>query len=85
MSTELAPGTPVFETDFAGEAKFYAERLGPDFIVTAGIDTLYAVRVKQPDAVEQLETDFAGFVESIPPECSICRRRHGLEITHASE
>ena len=20
-----------------------------------------------------------------PPECSICRRRHGLEVTHAAE
>jgi hypothetical protein len=37
------------------------------------------------DAVDLLERDFAGFVGSIPPECSICRRHHGLEVVHASE
>ena len=66
MSTELAPGTAVFETDFVGEAKFYAQQLGPDFCVTAGIDTMYAVRVKESDAVVQPSVGSAPTPPQVP-------------------
>lgn len=47
----IAPGKTVFETDFINEARYYAKRLGPEFTVTAGVDTLYAVRRRQPEGV----------------------------------
>lgn len=45
-ATTFAPGTAVLETDFLNEAKYYAAKLGPNYTVTAGVDTMYAVRVK---------------------------------------
>jgi hypothetical protein len=56
--SDLSPGTAVFETDFIGEARFMAQRLGDEYTVTGGVDTLYAVRVKQKQIVPGVITKY---------------------------
>jgi len=64
---DLPAGTAVFETDFANEARFYAKRLGPDFCVTGGVDTLYAVRKVCGHPVKDVRANGEG-----KPECGLC-------------
>lgn len=69
--------TPIKPDVDLGEVRAYREPAGNRFVVLADDSEAtwkaYCAKVRERNK------------QTLPPECSICRRRHGLELIHACE
>ncbi len=98
MNAIHSPGTAVFETDFLSEAKYYASKLGPSYTVTAGVDTMYAVRVRSeaqgpssdssprsPTSLEETRGGFTFITKHQPPPISSRQYDWSAHLVDAAE